>query len=74
MNKYKGWGPWKNVWLSGCSRHQKPTEKCHLCKRGEWTNVWWMTLNQWAFALSPSLWQRWANRNRRRKAGQHHVK
>lgn len=32
---------------------------------GGWANVWWMTLNQWAYALSPSLWQRWANRKRK---------
>lgn len=65
MDKYKGWGPWRCVWASACSRHQKPDAACRMCKNGVWANLWWMALENWAFELSPTLWRRWANRGRK---------
>ena len=66
MGEYKGWGPWKKVWLSACSQHQRPAATCRRCKNGGWSNLWMMVVSQWTYAFSPTLWRWWVNRGRRK--------
>lgn len=35
----KGWGPFKSIWLSICSRHYVHDPKCSMCQAGGWYNV-----------------------------------
>lgn len=65
MDSEKGWGPWRYVWLSGCSRHQRPSGDCRGCRNGGWRHAWALAFGQSVFAVAPNLWRWWANRGRR---------
>lgn len=56
----KGWGPWRRDWYSICSMHTYHPD-CQACQSGRWVNAWRVRASQAVFAISPSLWRRWAN-------------
>lgn len=60
--KARGFGPFRQTWLSICSAHQVPDESCRLCAIGSWSNDWARAASGLLFRLWPKLWIRLANR------------
>lgn len=69
MAQYKGWGPWRQIWLSICSAHGLgPQATCPRCRRGYYRNVWGTRLEGAFFSVAPSTWRWLANRKPRMRA------
>ena len=69
MERTRGWGPWKVVWLSGCSKHRKPDENCRVCMEGDYSNLWLFNLGTVIFYTLPSMWNAFWNFALRVKPG-----
>jgi hypothetical protein len=63
MKETIGWGPWKKIWYSLCSRHRKSDTNCNMCKAGYYTNDWRHFLSSLVFKILPSFWIWWVNRD-----------
>jgi len=61
-DRKRGWGPWRENWVSICSRHASYDSTCDLCVKGTWDNHWEWLVSSTFFKLTPRLWVWWINR------------
>jgi len=61
-SRTRGWGPFKENWVSICSMHYEYQSTCELCRAGYWHNNlrWW--LGHQVYKYTPRLWRWWVNR------------
>ena len=59
----RGWGPWKVVWCSICSKHGGGYDSgCYKCQAGVWKSAWRSVASTAVYELCPALWRWWVNR------------
>lgn len=54
----RGWGPWREAWVSICSWHYEDRADCDLCQTGCWINLWQHGARHLVYRASPALWRR----------------
>lgn len=60
-DRKRGFGPWRQNWVSICSLHQIYRSDCELCQCGHWSNHWKWFFAHILFTISPNTWRKIAN-------------
>lgn len=60
--KRRRWGPFRQGWISICSKHRDPEPDCQTCACGSWHNQWVRRIDSAIYARWPRLWGWWHNR------------
>lgn len=60
----KGFLFWKKRWFSFCSIHYYYDENCHLCRSGNWSNVYFYSFEKLIYKNFPKIWK-WFKRVKR---------